>query len=645
MNKRILICLTSITRILTGVNVFSQQVDNGKLNIEYTDSGESDNKEDYEIVVTGTRSKKRLRDSPVITEVIRKEEINNSTSDSLEDILEDYGLQFAKNAMGSYIRLQGMGGSKILFLVNGRKLVGRVAQRLDADTISTGNIERIEIVRGPQSALYGSEGIGGVINIITQKPSGDFSGRVKIINSFVDPSDDDDYFRQQKVNASIDIPMGPVYSHFYTNLRRSDFLINEDSGMSVLPEEKNVNAGADFDILASDKIDISTGGNWSFQREDDQVNSDGGLERKDTTRANGYIAADFDLTDSLSFSSNIYHNYYLRDRDKYLGLSDKWEGQDYKEEENFTCASLFADLKINSNNLLTAGIEYSRDSLYKYNLDGDGATKVMHRQAFVIQDEQFSKNHYSVMAGLRLENGSKYGFFAAPKISAMYYLCREFRITAGTGIGYRAPEFSDLYLLKDSAGHPVIEGNENLDPEKSLGTNIGFELSTKKIYAMANLFHNELRDEIINVIQPYKNNGRDVYIKKNIGDTYRQGADLEAGIKLPLNLSVSGGYNFIYGYSRSDNETLKDQPMHTMRAKISYNSPGKNFLTYFSCRYLTSADDLETGDVFMADFYISGKLFNHIRLFAGVDNITDKTDHSSGNLSGRVFSAGAEGWF
>jgi outer membrane receptor for ferrienterochelin and colicins len=128
-----------------------------------------------EITVTGTRTEKRLADSPVATEIITAEEIENSTAATLGQVLDDYGIMHGSNAMGDVIQLQGLGASRVLYLVDGKRVIGRVNGKINGDTLPLNNVERIEIVRGPQSALYGSDGIGGVVNIITKKPGETFS--------------------------------------------------------------------------------------------------------------------------------------------------------------------------------------------------------------------------------------------------------------------------------------------------------------------------------------------------------------------------------------------------------------------------------------------------------------------------------------
>ena len=138
-----------------------------------------------EISVTGLRMEKRLKDTPIITEVIDADEIAESGAMDLSGVLADYGVMFTQNNMGDNISLQGLGGSRVLFLVDGRRAPGKIAQKIKGKTIPLGDIERIEIIRGAQSALYGSDGMGGVINIITKPTSEDFTITARVANSMI----------------------------------------------------------------------------------------------------------------------------------------------------------------------------------------------------------------------------------------------------------------------------------------------------------------------------------------------------------------------------------------------------------------------------------------------------------------------------
>ena len=124
-----------------------------------------------EVVVTGTGTQHLLKDAPVQTEVITSRMLKNYGGKSLEDILSGLTASFAFNEgdMGSQMQMNGLGNNYILVLVDGKRIHGDVGGENDLSLIDPHNIEKIEIVKGASSALYGSDAIAGVINIITKK--------------------------------------------------------------------------------------------------------------------------------------------------------------------------------------------------------------------------------------------------------------------------------------------------------------------------------------------------------------------------------------------------------------------------------------------------------------------------------------------
>ncbi|MBP5479574.1 MAG: TonB-dependent receptor plug domain-containing protein, partial [Bacteroidaceae bacterium] len=124
-----------------------------------------------EVVVTGTGTERLLKNAPVQTEVISRKVLDTFGGKSIEDILSGLTSSFAFNEgdMGSQMQLGGLGNKFILILVDGKRLHGDNGGENDLGLIDPHNIERIEIVKGAQSALYGSDAIAGVVNIITRK--------------------------------------------------------------------------------------------------------------------------------------------------------------------------------------------------------------------------------------------------------------------------------------------------------------------------------------------------------------------------------------------------------------------------------------------------------------------------------------------
>ena len=124
-----------------------------------------------QVIVTATRTNKALKDAPVITQIISAKDISDRGITNVQDVLEQDipGLEFQRGGFGSDIKMQGLEAKNILILVDGERMAGESGNNVDYSRLNTDNIERIEIVKGASSALYGSQAMGGVINIITKK--------------------------------------------------------------------------------------------------------------------------------------------------------------------------------------------------------------------------------------------------------------------------------------------------------------------------------------------------------------------------------------------------------------------------------------------------------------------------------------------
>jgi len=132
-----------------------------------------------EVVVTATRTEKSLTDVAIPVAVIGAKQIKSMGSLRLGDVLrEQTGLSLVANH-GQGIQMQGLNSEYTLLLVDGEPLIGRTAGTLDLSRVAVGNIQRVEVVKGPASALWGSDALAGVVNIITQKPQPGLRGSLR----------------------------------------------------------------------------------------------------------------------------------------------------------------------------------------------------------------------------------------------------------------------------------------------------------------------------------------------------------------------------------------------------------------------------------------------------------------------------------
>jgi outer membrane receptor for ferrienterochelin and colicins len=669
-----IVCIISLFQLFS-MPIFGQEDNTNKMNTEETSENslkKGDTKSDVvklnTVVVTATQTKRRLKDSPVSTEIITEKEINESPAESLTQVLETYGIMYGKNAMGSYIYLQGIGGKRIAYLVDGRKITGKIAGRLDADTIPVSNIERIEIIRGPMSSLYGSDAIGGVINIVTKKPSGDYSARVKVTNSFVEHETLEDYFWCQDVQTNTEFGLGKLSGRVTANYTGSDDYYDEDNPYPVLsPSYDSAFGGLDMNYNASNKLNVDFGGSYSYLKSYEAESAQ--YENiVPTTKTSEYVELEYFFDHNKSMRARVFHNYYLRNSRSHNIVADSYTDS-RKTKENEITSELTYNHELTNYNLLTVLAMVNYDRIYKYNLrtnensDETGGTKCMNTEALAVQDEFFQRGTYSVTLGARAERNSEFGYFMSPKISGLYHLTDNLLVRSGIGVGYRAPDFSDLYLLHgDGVSHPKIIGNPDLVPEKALGENVGLEYERgginspviQNIYFMVNVYRTDLQDEIQEqLVSMDASTGYSEYVYENISESYRMGFDTEMSVGFLHYFSLSGGYNYIYAYNKTTDERMKSVPRHGLRIKFQFNWDAIGFSTYVMYKYTSEmvyvamGSDEENysysvGDRTTLDFYFSQTIGTHMRFFAGISNITDEINTRLGPFVGRKYYAGME---
>jgi outer membrane receptor for ferrienterochelin and colicins len=567
---------------------------------------------------------------------------------------------YSSNAMGDYIQLQGLGESRVLYLIDGRRVPGRIAGRLNGETLPLDNVERIEIVRGPQSSLYGSDGIGGVVNIITKKPKDRFSLSAGISNSFIlayddpatgktpGPFDNVNPFREQNLSAGLGLPIGPARNNLSLGFSRAGLYLDEGRRTSILPQYLRGQTSLDTALNPTDLSELRLGGSFMFYQNDQQTNPSGSLARSDYIRADGFIGFDLIPFEGGDLNIRLYDNYYQRDRSGYTTAVDTWANTGQFENENFVSLEALGFYEGFSQWLLSAGLETSYNSMSKFNL----TEKIngVDREALFIQAERFKEKTYSVLAGFRVERNSQYGFSYAPKISGMYHLPKGFRVLGSAGLGYRAPNFNDLYLVKDDPPHPLILGNPNLRPEYAVNVSAGLEYARERGFATLNAYYTELFDEIAYVNTGREERGMVVYHMENLSRSLRTGFDTEGKISFLEYGYASAGYSYLYAFDRAEGTELHPQPAHTVKFKLGLETDtGKaeaarkwSLHLWAGGRFFSSLATIQSSSAsrFILDAYAAVFIGKHVKVYASADNLTGTIDVFFGPAVPQTFSLG-----
>lgn len=519
-------------------------------------------------VVTATRSSQDIENVPISVDVISEQDIKNAASNSLKDILlEQAGISLSPGE-GNAIQVQGFESDYTLILIDGQPLIGRVRGAFDVSRINTAHIQQVEIVKGPSSALWGSDTLAGVINIITKKPiqkiSGDAFTEIGSRASY--NSGASVYFNRNKVSGS---------AGFSADGSDGFDLTEEEFGNNQNPYD-NLTFNSSFEYKFSELASVSLSGRY-FQ------NNFSGQTLVNVQGQN--IAVDEDgWQDDFSFQLQFDTSPFNRFNTKAILYSTRYE--DFAE-------TIFDDASqediINSNLQGLDKVEVQNNYVWlnsHISTFGFGATKEFVNAeryqgrrnqggSFIFAQHQFLLGEkLNLTTGARLDNHSSYNSYLSPKVSAKYDISDFLSFRASWGKGFKAPDLRTLYLNFDNAGSSYrvfgvenigaeldeLESNESiaqyfrnpstlnsLDPEYSTALNVGlsYKLDNDFLSGKINLFRNNAKNliEAIEVARLNDNSG--IYGYVNINEARTQGVEAEQRFLLDENLSISFGYQYL----------------------------------------------------------------------------------------------------
>lgn len=495
MHKPILLIAFVSSMIASAATAANPGPDNTALPLEPVDTV------GYElnpVVVTGTAYHQRLKLTPVPVQVISASEIKSASINSLQEALEMMvpSLSFSPNAMGSYLRLNGLSNSHVLILVNGRKLIGDISGNVDLGQIDVNNIRQIEVLNGAASTLYGSDAVGGVINIITrdaaERPEFNSSSRITRKGQF-----------DQSLNMSL--RAGSVASFTSYNYSHSDGWQNnrfEDNDGQLEPTlaqlslgytSNNINQRFTFNP-GSRLTAYAEGGYYTrlLDRPVERKEIGGGVKYNTFSQAISWAAgAEYSLGSlgkvTFDYSGRNFGQWY-----KYLVPTGDFIPGSYSltKRQNFHNAELRGLFHFLSGGTTIFGADYRHEQLSRPS--DDDLDRGMGSYSFYGQHEQRFAGHFTAIAGVRFDHHQDIGGRITPKASLMYNV-GPVNIRAAYAMGFRAPSIVELYyhMIKPMGSRNTITlGNPGLRAEKSNYVSFNVEYRTYNFTATATAYLN-----------------------------------------------------------------------------------------------------------------------------------------------------------
>ncbi|SOD92421.1 TonB-dependent receptor plug domain-containing protein [Spirosoma fluviale] len=527
-----------------------------------------------EVVVTATRTERPMGALPLPVSVISRKQIQQMGSLRLNDVLrEQTGLAVVTDH-GQGIQVQGFGPDYTLILVDGEPIVGRTAGTLDLTRLAVGNIKQIEVVKGPSSSLYGSEALAGVVNIITQTPGetttqakGSLSARYGA-NKTSDFSGDIN--KQWAVGQS-----GKLGVYVFGNRYQSAGYSLTEGSQTVAPFTNYTGSGR-LTYTLSPRVKLSVSGRFFSESQSNEfiINPASQVSGPGTVRDYSLNPV---LTHQLSPGWKMTYRYYrtgyfTETNLRYTTTQEAYDASFFRQ--TFNRPEIVVERIINPKNILTAGTGFIAETVE--------ATRYTERKQFnttygFAQYEWMPTLRWTVIAGGRYDAHSQYASQFSPKLSARYALSPAVALRGSVGVGFKAPDFRQLYLNFDNAvaGYSVFGTQEAaagiarltqqgqiaevvLDParlsairaERSVAYNLGAQLKSPVLPLMVsvNLFRNDVRDLIETQVIARKTNGQNIFSYNNLNRVFTQGAELESSWRWSLGtgyLTISGGYQYL----------------------------------------------------------------------------------------------------
>jgi outer membrane cobalamin receptor len=583
-----------------------------------------------QIIVTATRTGHRLGDVPVAASVITREEIEAKNIKTVQDALVYLtGVRMLRTP-GSWgseglVQMQGLHPRHTLILVDGQRMFGGHGA-VDVHQISVAMVERIEVVKGPASALYGSDALGGVVNIITRPAPDEFTASGSI--SFGSR-------RTQVYEVSSGFGEGRWGGFFNFTHRKSDGVRPEyftvvrgiTSKHSDRSKQQIFQGRLEYEFSPVSKLTLKP--YYSEHIVQDTLSA---TETQDRTQERRSINAIWEwIPDEFSVlnlrGSLLNYEHYTEDK------RDDWDDDSHEAEIVYS--------RMLGIHTLTGGYHYQH---HKRDDRGKRFSADQTVHSFFLQDE-IDLEPATLVLGARLDEHDRWGTEVNPRASILYRVTEALRLRASVGTAFRGPTLTQLYATW-MMGPFRVHANPNLRPEESVGYQLGaeYEFSPRTLGKLS-LFRNEVENLIAHRIVRRVRPPHDMFFE-NVAKATTQGMELSLASQIADNLTGRLGYTFLDTKDRITGLELVRRPRNVLTMELNQKVPVLNLNLnlagrYTGERYDDAANTVRLGSYTVVDLSLTWDVREHTQFFGRLDNILgEKNIVDEYGLDGTEFLAG-----
>lgn len=584
------------------------------------------------MIVTATRIEEPARESLVNVDVIRREEIERSGARNAAELLEEHaGVNLTRSFAGSALWLRGLDPKYTLILVDGDRVPGQINGSIDLTRFTVENIERIEVVRGPGSALYGSDAIGGVVNVITRQSTRPFEAD----GSF-------GYGTRNSLDAGGRIAgqvAKPLRAQVTGGYHRADGF-ETDYGASGSAFEEAL-GGLKLWYAPDARSRLIVGADYLRQN---FVGSDEGAGGAVLDRTQLQEQFRTSLEHQLKANSTVQllsRGTYSLFRDQYLsdqrGASDLDQSEDNREHLGQLTSLL--SVEFSPAHKTTFGLEHVFQAFDSERLEHRGNRYRLSPFAqHAWQVWKHGDSRFDLVPGVRVDVDSQFGSVLSPKLALQYAPIEALALRASYGRGFRAPSFQELLLRFEnpSVGY-FVAGNPNLGAEKSHGVDVGVTWTPVEGLELATaFFRNDLTDMIAEVSGPMTALGT-MYTYENLTTAWTMGLESTVSWQVGEILVVDAGHTFMATYDGENDRVLEGRAKHRFSGAVRVAYPdwglelgGRIAVQLGRVYFIPDARDVDRETDALAltqlDVRLSKHFTRHLEIAAGADNLLDAGD-------------------
>ena len=589
------------------------------------------------IVVTASHTPKSLKDAPVVTRLITLRDIKIVDATNIQDLLiqEIPGLEFGfAMSQETSLNMSGFGGNSVLFLVDGERMAGETMDNVDYNRMNLDNVGRIEIVKGASSALYGSNAVGGVVNIISRenlepwtanantrfntfgnewRHGASFSFNTKKWNSLTN-------FQHTKIDP-IDLPKPYSSEEIAIELMKKaqglpydERVLNDDSNLSRLYGQKTYNIKERLTWRATDHLTLIGRGGYFFRTSerdtyDYHFNAySAGLKGKYAWEPGRYL--------ELSYAYDQY------DKANFMPDGTRTHDHDYSNRQHVVHALYSHSF---GKNTLLLGADYLNDYLTTYQF----IDNTSHSQNNI---DGFAQFDWNITPRFNVVGSVRYDYFSASSLNALtgrlalVYKFPWMTFRANYASGFRAPTLKEMYMHFDmgSMGYWII-GNPELEPEKSNNFNVAIERQNRirnsgildGVYNFTLMGYCNLFDKRITTID-YTFEGKESALYWNEDGVNVWGVDVSLGHYFDWGLTLKLNYSWMHETGNVYFSQFNQPRNHSMTWRIGYAHRFARFYALDAALSGRSQGEPQSGRTDVDQGYTIWKLMLQHHLWQGI---------------------------